>query len=176
MNKTVYLTGKTRYCRPYHLDTGENLQEGSDIRRKIEETRGIYTSDILLPYSTKDDAEDFLRSEGVPMDGMMGNLLKRDPETKDIYYRVKRPNWSANMVDKETGEKGYFWGPPKVVDGTDESVKPFPEWDSEVLIGNGSDAVWRINVWEGHTSTKVRWDGLAIKNLVEFVAENKEGF
>jgi len=170
MNKTVYLKGKARYCRPLWLDKGENLPEDSDIRRKLEQTDGIYSADFVLDFSNRDDAEDYLKELGIPTEGMMGNLLKRDPETKEIYYKVKRPHMEPNMAkEKGSDEMGYVFGPPKVVDANNN------KWDEETLIGNGSEVTVKLNVWKGTKVTKVRWDGLRVDDLVEYVLEG-EGF
>lgn len=176
-NKTVYLKGKSRFMRPYYKDTGENMPEGSDIRNKLESTDGIYAADIILDFDNRDDAEEALAEMGIPMEGMMGNLLKRDKATKEIFYKVKRPHMEPNMpVEKGSDELGYVFGPPKVVDGRDPEAKPFPEWDPEVLIGNGSYVVVKLNVWKGNKATKVRWDGLAITDLIPYEGGSQEGF
>jgi hypothetical protein len=170
-NKTVYLQGKARYIRPYFKDTGENLPEGSDIRNKLESTDGIYSTDVVLPFDNRDDAEEYLNELGIPTDGMMGNLLKRDKGTKEIYYKVKRPHMEPNMpVEKGSDELGFIFGPPKVVDADNNP------WDEDVYIGNGSDITVKINVWKGTKVTKVRWDGVRVDNLVPYEGGDGEGF
>ena len=166
-NKTVYIEGYARFMRPFYLDKGENLDEGSEIRKKIEETDGIYVGDIVLDFDNRDDAEEYLNSKGVPTDGMMGNLLKRDKETKEVYYRAKRPNVDYNLnKSKDSDEKGLEFGAPRVVDSENKT------WDEDVLIGNGSKVTMKLNVWKGSKVTKVRWDGLRVDDLVEYVPED----
>ena len=170
-NKTVYLKGKSKYIRPYYKDTGENLPEGSDVRNKIEQTDGIYATDVVLDFDNRDDAEEALAEMGIPMEGMMGNLLKRDKATKEIFYKVKRPHMEPNMpVEKGSDELGYVFGPPKVVDAEN---KP---WDEEVLVGNGSDITVKLNIWKGTKVTKVRWDGIRVDNLIPYEGGSQEGF
>jgi hypothetical protein len=96
---------------------------------------------------------------------MMGNLLKRikkDDGTAEIVYKITRPHYEPAFEDG-------LMGPPKVVD-TDNQ-----EWDPEVLIGNGSDITVKLNVWKGTKATKVRWEGVRVDSLVEYVKED-EGF
>lgn len=169
MNKTVYITGKTRYMRPYFKDTGENLEEGSDIRNKLESTDGVYSTDIVLPFEKMKEAKDFLTEKGIPLNGMMGQLLK-ETDDGEIIYKIKRPHMEPNMpVEKGSEELGFVFGPPKVVDAENN------KWDEEVLIGNGSDATFKLNVWKGTKVTKVRWDGVRIDELVPYESDG-EGF
>lgn len=163
-NKNVYLKGKARYIRPYHNDTGENLPDG-DLKAKLQKTEGQYTAEVVLPFDSRDDAEEHLNSLGVPTDGMMGNLLKRkklDDGTVEIVYKITRPHMEPNFEDP-------LMGPPKVVDADNN------EWDPEVLIGNGSDITVKLNVWTGTKAKKIRWDGVRVESLVEYVP-NDEGF
>ena len=162
----VYLKGKARYLRPYFLDTGENLDEGSDVKEKLMRTGGVYSTMVVLPFDNRDDAEEHLNSLGIPTDGMMGNLLKKinnDDGSKEIVYKVVRPHMEPNFEDP-------LMGPPNVVDADKQP------WDPEVLIGNGSDITVKLDVWVGHKAKKIRWDGLRVDNLVEYIPDNSEEF
>jgi hypothetical protein len=166
-NKNVYLKGKSRYIRPYHLDTGENLDDDSDIKAKLMRTGGVYSTMIVLPFDNRDDAEEHLNELGIPTDGMMGNLLKKitnEDGSKEIVYKVVRPHLEPNFEDP-------LMGPPKVINSD------AGEWDPDTLIGNGSDITVKLNVWIGNKAKKVRWDALRVDNLVEYIPiDNQGGF
>lgn len=167
MGKKVYLKGKAHYIRPYHLDLGENLEEGSDIRNKIEKTGGIYSTLVKLNFDNRDDAEEYIVGLGIPTGGLLGNLLKRvknEDGTVDIFYKVHRPHLEPNFDEP-------VLGPPDVVD------EYGAEWNPETLIGNGSDVTVKLDVWIGNKATKIRWDGVRVDNLVPYESsENQENF
>jgi len=166
MSNKVYLKGKARYIRPYHLDVGANLEDGSDIKEKIMKSDGIYSTMVALPFDNRDDAEEHLNGLGIPTEGMMGNLLKRiknDDGTVDIVYKIVRPHMEHNFEDP-------LMGPPKVVDSEGDT------WDEDTLIGNGSDITVKLDVWLGTKAKKIRWEGVRIDNLVEYEATDGGGF
>lgn len=165
-NKIVYLKGKARYIRPYFCDTGENLPDG-DLKAKLQRTEGQYNTMVVLPFTNRDEAEEHLNSLGIPTDGMMGNLLKRnklEDGTVEVVYKITRPHMEPSFKEDP------IMGPPKVVDADGN------EWDPEVLIGNGSDITVKLNVWIGTKAKKVRWDGIRVDTLVEYTKPEGEGF
>lgn len=162
MGKKVYIEGEAHYFRPYFLDTGENLEDG-DFKDKIMKTEGVYTARIKLNQESRDAAEDYLNGFGVPTDNMFGNLLTRDRETGDIFYKVVRGHMEPNFEDP-------LMGPPKVVD---EEGK---EWDPEVLIGNLSKLTIKLDVWKGNKATKIRWEGVRVDDLVPYEPTDEGGF
>jgi len=192
-SKNIYLKGKANFMRPYFRDEG-NDKTPPDMLKKFQRTEGQYNTEFLLVnpkngyvFTSRDDALDYLSSVDVPIDNMMANLVKRNPETKEVRYKVTRPHMEPNMPkEKGSDEMGFVFGPPKVVgvlkdeNGNvvyDEYGKPkVEEWDEEVLIGNGSDITVKINVWRGNKATKIRWDGVRIDNLVPYEPEDEGGF
>lgn len=177
MNKTIYLKGKANYMRPFHRDMGESATP--DHQEKILRTDGEYnmTFKLVNPetnevFTSRDDAVDYLESKGVPTENMFGNYVKRNPETKEVLYKVKRPHMEPNMpVEKDSDELGFVFGHPKVVNAEKEP------WDEETLIGNDSDLTVKINVWRGEKVTKIRWDGVRIDELVPYeMPEDEEAF
>jgi len=159
-NKNVYLKGKARYIRPYFLDTGENLDDDSDVKVKLMKTGGVYSTMVVLPFDNRDDAEEHLNSLGIPTDGMMGNLLKKitnEDGSKEIVYKIVRPHLEPNFEDP-------LLGPPKVIDSDGGT------WDEETLIGNGSDITVKLNVWIGNKAKKIRWEAVRVDELVEYEA------
>lgn len=165
MAKKVYLKGKAHYIRPYFRDTGENLDDDSEIKQKLMKTDGIYTAMIELPFDNRDDAEEHLNSLGIPTNGLFGNLLKRiDTEDgKKVVYKVVRPHMEPNFDDP-------VLGPPAVLDEENEP------WNKEVLIGNGSDITVKLDVWKGTKATKIRWEAVRVDELVPYEVEDAVGF
>jgi len=165
MAKKVYLQGKAHYLRPYHLDTGENLDDNSEIKQKLMKTGGIYSALIELPFDNRDDAEEHLNSLGIPTNGLFGNLLKRiefDGEKK-VVYKVVRPHEEPNFEDP-------LLGPPTVIDEESRT------WEPETLIGNGSDITVKLDVWQGNKATKIRWEAVRVDNLIPYEGDDKVGF
>ena len=165
MAKKVYFKGKAHYIRPYYRDTGENLDDDSDIKQKLMKTDGIYSTMVELPFDNRDDAEEHLNSLGIPTNGLFGNLLKRidvDGEKK-IVYKVVRPHMVHAFEEP-------LMGPPNVVDADGK------EWDKEVLIGNGSDITVKLDVWKGTKATKITWEGIRVDELVPYEAPEGVGF
>ncbi len=152
-----YIQGKALFMRPFFRDMGENLPEGSDHRLKIESSEGVYNGLIVLPFNNRDDASGYLEEQGIPVDGLFANLIKRDKE-HGILYKVTRKH-----MMKEFDEP--YMGPPQVVDA---NAQP---WDKNVLIGNGSDVTVKLNVWIGRKKREIRWEGMRVDNLVEYVKE-----
>jgi hypothetical protein len=165
MAKKVYLKGKAQYLRPYHRDTGENLDDNSDIKQKLMKTDGIYSTMVELPFDNRDDAEEHLNSLGIPTNGLFGNLLKRIDVNgeKKIVYKVVRPHMVHAFEEP-------LMGHPKVVDADGK------EWDKEVLIGNGSGITVKLDVWKGTKATKITWEGIRVDELVPYEAPEEVGF
>lgn len=167
MGNKVYIKGQAHYIRPYFRDTGDNLPDDSDIKAKLLKTDGIYQTRIKLPFDNRDDALDYLDKMGVPVDGMMGQLVKREEDAdgnKIITYKVSRPHMEFNFEEP-------YMGPPKVVDADGNP------WDEEVLIGNGSDITVKLDVWIGNKAKKVRWEAVRVDNLVPYEPQDgQEGF
>lgn len=186
MGKKVYLKGKAHYMRPYFLDTGENLDEDSDLKKKIMSTEGVYTTRFKLVdpetdevFTSRDDAIDYLKNKGVPTEGLFGNLVTRDPETKEVLYKVTRPHAIPSFKDPIMGppevkgnEYAYDEGGNPVLNDWGKPV--FADWDKEVLIGNDSMCTFKLDVWRGNKKTSIRWEGVRVEDLVEFEHEEQD--
>jgi len=164
MGNKVYIKGQAHYMRPYFRDTGDNLPDDSDIKAKLLRTEGVYQTRIKLPFDNRDDALDYLGQMGVPVDGMMGQLVKREEDAegnKIITYKVSRPHMEPNFEDP-------LMGPPKVVDADGNP------WDEEVLIGNGSEITVKLDVWIGNKAKKVRWEAVRVDELVPYEPQDDQ--
>jgi len=166
MGKKVFIKGKTLYARPFHRDTGENLDDDSEIKQKLQKTDGVYNTEIVLPFDNRDDAEEYLNGKGIPTDGMMGNLLKRRTDAdgnKIVVYKITRPHLEPNFEDP-------VLGPPEVIDSEGDP------WNEEVLIGNGSEVTVKLDVWIGTKAKKIRWEGMRVDELVSYELQDEDAF
>lgn len=164
MGKKIQLEGEAYFIRPFHLDKGENLEDGHDLKDKLDKIGGQYSAEIALPqFNNKDDAAEWLSSLGIPVSGMQGNRIKRrkDGDTGEvkILYKIDRPHMEPKFENPHMG-------PPKVYGP--EGDEP---WDEEVLIGNGSKVKVELDVWQGKKATKIRWERMRVLELVPYEPE-----
>jgi len=134
-------------------DMGENLEEGSDTRNKIELEQGHYLCNVYITPETKKQ----MVADGVPNSGMVGQLFKEDKEG-NLFYKCKRPHFNTKVNQGE----GKVFGPPITVDADGD------QWDPETLIGNGSKVKIRLDVWEKKIVT---WHATKVLDLVEYEAD-----
>lgn len=164
MQNKVYVEAQIEWpkLQESDRDMGNNLKEGSDLRKKIEQMDGQYAVKIMYGEDTKQK----MIEAGVPTGGMVGQLYKED------HYKATRGHVNPNFVDSATGKKGVVVGPPKVWKEDDDGV--LVEWDFEAdgLIGNGSRAVIKLDVYR---DMKVTLDALKIVDHVPFVPEASDG-
>ena len=104
--------------------------------------------------------------DGIPNRGMMAQLFKVDKEGKE-YYKAKRPHLNPKFVNKDTGENGVVMGPPEILMQTDSGYEPY-SWDDLGLIGNGTQAIIKFDVWDGKIVTMEK---IAITEHVPYVNE-----
>lgn len=182
MGKKVYFAAKARWAklRPENRDMGENLQEGSDTRLKIEAEQGHYLLNAYIDRNTKKEMIEL----GVPNKGMVGQLFKED-DNGDLWYKCKRPHFNPRLDNRETGGKGVVYGPPVIYKPTHGTVslvnnKPVLEqgatlvkwdWEEDGLIGNDSDIIVKLDVWENKIVT---FEGVLVVNQVKFEPEQSE--
>jgi len=134
-------------------DMGENLEEGSDTRNKIELEQGHYLCNVYITPETKEQ----MIADGVPNSGMVGQLFKEDKEG-NLFYKCKRPHFNTKVNQGE----GKVFGAPITVDADGY------QWDPETLIGNGSTVKIRLDVWEKKIVT---WHATKVLDLVEYEAD-----
>lgn len=158
-NRTIYLKGTARWARlkEDNRDLGSE-QTPDDIQRKIDEVQGWYLMDLVFPEGT---TRKEVAGMGIPTTGMIGQLLKEDDDGT-LYYKCKRAHYNPNAVDKETGEKGIVFGPPRVLHSDNATDW---NWESDGLIGNGSEVTVKINKWEGDKATRVSMDAVRVDKL-----------
>ena len=145
-------------------DMGENLEEGSDTRNKIEAEQGHYVCNVYITPEVKKQ----MIADGVPNSGMVGQLFKEDADG-NLFYKCKRPHFNTKVNQGE----GKVFGPPVTVDADGET------WDTAIYdedkklvsgtpIGNGSKVKIRLDVWEKKIVT---WHATKVLDLVEYEAD-----
>jgi len=134
-------------------DMGENLEEGSDTRNKIEAEQGHYVCNVYITPEVKKQ----MIADGVPNSGMVGQLFKEDADG-NLFYKCKRPHFNTKVNQGE----GKVFGPPVTVDADGET------WDTGTPIGNGSKVKIRLDVWEKKIVT---WHATKVLDLVEYEAD-----
>lgn len=180
MGKKVYFPAKARWAklRPADRDIGKNLPEGSDTRLKIEAEQGHYLLNAYIDRDTKKAMIDL----GIPNKGMVGQLFKED-DTGELWYKCKRPHFNPRLKNRDTGEMGVVNGAPVVYKTSHGGVtvvnnKPiFQEedatliewdWEEDGLIGNDSDIIVKLDVWDGKIVT---FEGIIVVNHVKYEAQ-----
>jgi hypothetical protein len=134
-------------------DMGDNLEEGSDTRNKIEAEQGHYVCNVYITPEVKKQ----MIADGVPNSGMVGQLFKEDADG-NLFYKCKRPHFNTKVNQGE----GKVFGPPVTVDADGDT------WDTETPIGNGSKVKIRLDVWEKKIVT---WHATKVLDLVEYEAD-----
>ena len=144
-------TAKFAKVFEHNRDMGENLEDG-DQKSKIVDEQGHYVLNVYITPETKKQ----IIADGVPSKGMVGQLFKEDNEG-NIFYKAKRPHFNPRI------QGGKEMGPPVVMDA--ESVA----WDDQVLIGNGSKLKVRLDVWD---SKIVTLHAVKVLELTEYVPDS----
>ena len=90
-------------------------------------------------------------SEGIPNKGLQAQLFKTNKEGKD-FYKATRPHFNPKFLNQETGEQGVVMGAPDMLKLVDGEYLPW-SWDEDGLIGNGSKATVKFDVWDGKITT-----------------------
>jgi len=157
----VDFEGTAKYAKifEHNRDMGDNLDDG-DQKTKILSEQGHYILNVEITPETKKA----MIAAGVPNKGMVGQLFKEDLDGNP-FYKCKRPHFNPRINKGE----GKEMGAPVVMDVNGE------EWDSTVLVGNGSSLKVRLDVWDGKIVTL---HAVKVIDLVEFTPDNTglEGF
>lgn len=168
MGKKVYFEAELQWAkvREEDRDFGKNLPEGSDQRNKLEAEQGHY---IVQCHITEDVKKQMIK-DGVPNKGMTGMLFKEDSEGKP-WYKAVRKHLNPKFTNKDTGEQGVVMGPPAIVKEVDGKLVAW-NFEEDGLIGNGSKAVVKLDVWDGKIVTL---EAIKITEPVVFTPELAEG-
>lgn len=168
MAKKVYVPCKLFWAKlkPENRDMGKNLPEGSDQRNKIEAEQGHYLVNCVIDRETKAQ----MIKDGIPNKGMQGQLFKEESDGT-MFYKAKRPHFNPRMKDQVTNESGIEMGPPKVVKEAEDGELVLWDWETDGLIGNGTDAIVKFDVWDGKIITL---EAIKIINHVPYEATGEK--
>lgn len=167
-NKKVYVPCTLQWAklREEDRDLGKNLQDG-DQKRKIEADQGHYLVNCYITPLAKGQ----MIKDGIPNKGMQGMLFKTDVDGNE-FYKAKRPHFNGKLYNQETGEPGVFMGPPKIVVEDAEGNNRVWDWEVDGLLGNGTKAIVKFDVWDGKIITL---EAVKVVEHVEYVPDNKQG-
>jgi hypothetical protein len=90
-------------------------------------------------------------ADGIPNKGLQAQLFKTNKEGKQ-FYKATRPHFNPKFKNQDTGEQGVEMGPPVMLKMVDGEYLPW-DWDSDGLIGNGTKATVKFDVWDGKITT-----------------------
>ena len=168
MGKKVYVECELEWTklREEDRDMGSNLMEGSDQRNNIEAKQGLYIVNCVIDDATKEQ----MVADGIPNKGLQAQLFKVSKEGKD-FYKATRAHFNPKFFDKETGEQGVVMGAPKVLKKVDGEYANW-DWDQDGLIGNGSKAIVKFDVWDGKITTMEK---VLVTEHLKYEANNDEG-
>jgi len=168
MGKKVYVECELEWTklREEDRDMGSNLMEGSDQRNNIEAKQGLYIVNCVIDGATKDQ----MVSDGIPNKGLQAQLFKVSKEGKD-FYKATRAHFNPKFFDKETGEQGVVMGAPKVIKKVDGEYINW-DWEEDGLIGNGSKAIVKFDVWDGKITTMEK---VLVTEHLKYEANNDQG-
>lgn len=163
-------------------------QDDSDTGVKISSTRGQYVVDVMIT----PEQEKEMKDSGIPSKGLQAQLFKQR-DTGEKFYKAKRPHYNPKF-DKRTPEQleeagedfpefldgngkrisdGFVGAPTVYKDEKDDQGK-YIEWDFEEdgLIGNGTVATVKFDVWDGKITTL---EAILITELVPYESNDDKG-
>ena len=168
MGKKVYVECELEWTKLQEedRDMGSNLMEGSDQRNNIEAKQGLYIVNCVIDEAAKSK----MIADGIPNKGLQAQLFKTNKDGKD-FYKATRPHFNPKFFNKETGEQGVVMGEPAVLKLVDGEYINW-DWDDDGLIGNGSKATVKFDVWDGKITTMEK---VLITEHLKYEANNDEG-
>ena len=140
--------------------------EGSDQRNNIEAKQGLYGVNCVID----DAAKSKMIADGIPNKGLQAQLFKVSKEGKD-FYKATRPHLNPKFYDKNTGKQGVVMGAPAVLKMVDGEYINW-DWEADGLIGNGSKATVKFDVWDNKITTMEK---VLVTDHLKYEANNEEG-
>lgn len=147
MGKKIYVDCTLEWAKLREQDRDMGPKDGSDTANTIEAVQGNYLVNCVI----NNDIKAKMIKDGIPAKGLQSQLFKTDNEGK-LFYKAKRPHFNPKLNNQETGEKGVVFGPPKVFKEVDGELVEWA-WEADGLIGNGSKATVKFDVWDGKITT-----------------------
>ncbi len=147
MGKKVYVDCELEWTklRPEDRDMGPN--DGSDMAKNFDAKKGIYVVNCIIDEDTKSK----MVADGIPNKGLQAQLFKTNKEGKQ-FYKATRPHFNPKFKNQDTGEQGVEMGPPVMLKLVEDEYLPW-DWGEDGLIGNGTKATVKFDVWDGKITT-----------------------
>ena len=147
MGKTVVVECEIEYAKLREEDRDFGPHDGSDMAISMEAKQGVYVVNLMLT----EDSKAKLIKDGVPNKGLQAQLFKTNKEGR-MFYKATRPHFNPKFKNQETGEQVVTVGPPALFKKVDEDYAPW-DWEKYGLIGNGTKAIVKLDVWDGKITT-----------------------
>lgn len=147
----------------HNRDMGDNTDH-KGVSLTIKKADGIYSLNF---YPANEAIKDKMTASGVS-DTVFGggDRWREGNESLGVgqYMTFKRKHKDVREVN---GEEINFGGPPRIVDlGPD--LEGRDEWDSEELLGNGTEILLNYSVYGEGDSATIRFADIGVINAVKY--------
>ena len=166
MGKKVYVECELEWTKLREEDRDMGPRDGSDMANNFDAKQGIYVVNCVIDEATKSK----MVADGIPNKGLQAQLFKTSKEGKD-FYKATRPHFNPKFRNQETGEQGVVTGAPAVLKMVDGEYINW-DWEADGLIGNGSKATVKFDVWDGKITTMEK---VLVTDHLKYEANNDEG-
>tara|TARA_R110002072_G_scaffold65464_4_gene161634 strand:+ start:516 stop:1022 length:507 start_codon:yes stop_codon:yes gene_type:complete len=166
MGKKVYVECELEWTKLREEDRDMGPRDGSDMANNFDAKQGIYVVNCVIDEATKSK----MVADGIPNKGLQAQLFKTSKEGKD-FYKATRPHFNPKFRNQETGEQGVVTGAPAVLKMVDGEYINW-DWEADGLIGNGSKATVKFDVWDGKITTMEK---VLVTDHLKYEADNDEG-
>tara|TARA_R110000737_G_scaffold43537_1_gene63977 strand:+ start:206 stop:712 length:507 start_codon:yes stop_codon:yes gene_type:complete len=166
MGKKVYVECELEWTKLREEDRDMGPQDGSDMANNFDAKQGVYVVNCVID----DEAKNKMVADGIPNKGLQAQLFKTSKEGK-AFYKATRPHFNPKFKNQETGEQGVVTGAPKILKMVDGEYVDW-SWDADGLIGNGSKATVKFDVWDGKITTMEK---VLVTDHLKYEAKSEEG-
>ena len=166
MGKKVYVECELEWTKLREEDRDMGPRDGSDMANNFDAKQGVYVVNCVIDDATKNK----MVADGIPNKGLQAQLFKTSKEGK-AFYKATRPHFNPKFKNQETGEQGVVTGAPAVLKMVDGEYINW-DWDADGLIGNGSKATVKFDVWDGKITTMEK---VLVTDHLKYEANNEEG-
>ena len=147
MGKKVYVECELEWTKLREEDRDMGPRDGSDMANNFDAKQGIYVVNCVIDEAAKNK----MVADGIPDKGLQAQLFKTSKEGKS-FYKATRPHFNPKFKNQDTGEQGVVMGAPVMLKMVEGEYLPW-DWDTDGLVGNGSKATVKFDVWDGKITT-----------------------
>ena len=147
MGKKVYVECELEWTKLREEDRDMGPRDGSDMANNFDAKQGIYVVNCVIDEAAKNK----MVADGIPNKGLQAQLFKTSKEGKS-FYKATRPHFNPKFKNQDTGEQGVVMGAPVMLKMVEGEYLPW-DWDTDGLVGNGSKATVKFDVWDGKITT-----------------------